>query len=430
MSNRTLSTFATFAVVSCLLGTVGCSIKRIRIASPPAPTVNPGLYTQENFDTDNDNYNTVMTPGAQFDLSAAKQYRNNIAYGLMADIEVAYGAYYSYLFNGENSVAVGTDFLTLGLSAAASIATNPATKTIFSALGTGIAGAGLSVQKNYFAQQSFPVIGVAMQTRRDKVRAAIISNLSLDTTAYPLWAARRDLTAYFNAGTLPAGLQELQEEAGAAAAAIAANTGGTKPTAPTTLNASSGDSSVSLLWNASALASTYNLYYSTTTGVTPSNGTKVSGIVSNLTTQSGLTNGTQYYFVVTAVNAAGESGASNQASATPTAFAPIGAAPAAPTGVIAESGDSKVSILWQAPAGAQNHYVYYSKTSGVTTATGTKIGPITGLSTTVSALTNGTAYYFIVTASNASGEGPASGEVTSTPAAPVHSLEILKTTPH
>jgi Subtilase family/Fibronectin type III domain len=87
------------------------------------------------------------------------------------------------------------------------------------------------------------------------------------------------------------------------------------PAAPTNLAATAGNAQVSLTWTASAGATSYTVRRSTTSG---------SGYVtvaSNLTTTSylntGLTNGTQYYFVVTATNTAGTSGNSNQASATP-----------------------------------------------------------------------------------------------------------------
>jgi hypothetical protein len=89
------------------------------------------------------------------------------------------------------------------------------------------------------------------------------------------------------------------------------------PAAPTNLTAASGDAQVSLSWTASSGATGYNVKRSTTSGggyITVTN-----GIISANYNDTGLTNGTTYYYVVTAVNSAGESGNSNQASATPQA---------------------------------------------------------------------------------------------------------------
>jgi hypothetical protein len=147
----------------------------------------------------------------------AKQLRNEIVYNLMGAIDQVYGEYTIRLNSGKATEAISFDSLTLGLSSAASIATHVATKTILSALGTGIGGLGESVDKNVFSQQTFAVLGIAMQTRRDKIRNAIITDLSHDdVTEYPLSAAKRDLIEYYYAGTLSGGLQELQEEAGTA----------------------------------------------------------------------------------------------------------------------------------------------------------------------------------------------------------------------
>jgi hypothetical protein len=204
----------------CLLGAalvsnLGCGPKKNQLKLPLNATVDPSQYSIDQYKADLDNYEKAVKPPA--DLAGAKIARNNIVYGLMTQIEEVYGTYYKGLFGGKNSVAVAGDAVTLGLGAAGAIATNSATQTIFAALNTAFNGLTLSVDKNFYAQQSFQVIGIAMQTRRDKLRAAIISNLSEDVTVYPLTAAKRDLIAYWNSGTLAYGLQELQEEAGAAA---------------------------------------------------------------------------------------------------------------------------------------------------------------------------------------------------------------------
>jgi len=91
---------------------------------------------------------------------------------------------------------------------------------------------------------------------------------------------------------------------------------GTAPSAPTGATATAGNGQVIISWNAVSGATSYNIYWSTTSGVTKSTGTKISSVTSPYTL-TGLTNGTPYYYVVTAVNSYGESAESSQASATP-----------------------------------------------------------------------------------------------------------------
>jgi PKD repeat protein len=87
------------------------------------------------------------------------------------------------------------------------------------------------------------------------------------------------------------------------------------PSAPLGLVATPGDAQVSLSWTASSGASHYDVKRSTTSG----GGYSV--IADNITAtsylDSGVTNGTTYYYVVSAGNAQGESGNSSQVSATP-----------------------------------------------------------------------------------------------------------------
>ncbi|HEY2470688.1 MAG TPA: chitobiase/beta-hexosaminidase C-terminal domain-containing protein [Terracidiphilus sp.] len=162
---------------------------------------------------------------AEQDLAKAKEDRNSIVYSLMGEIDKVYGEFDIRLHSGKAMQAVSFDSLTLGLSTAASITTHSATKTILSALGTGIGGIGQSVDKNFFASQTFQVLSVAMANRREKIRTVIVSNLTTqDVATYPLSAAKRDLVAYYYAGTIAGGLDELQQEASAASKSAVSQT--------------------------------------------------------------------------------------------------------------------------------------------------------------------------------------------------------------
>jgi len=89
------------------------------------------------------------------------------------------------------------------------------------------------------------------------------------------------------------------------------------PNTPTSgLGASGGDQRVTVSWDPVVGADSYTVYWSDTPG-TGTGGTAVTGITAPPFYHDGRTNGTAYYYVISAVNAAGESTASSQVSATP-----------------------------------------------------------------------------------------------------------------
>lgn len=103
--------------------------------------------------------------------------------------------------------------------------------------------------------------------------------------------------------------------------------GGSLPAVPTGVTAISGDGQATVSWTAAAGATSYNVYYGTQSGVTSSSPTRVTGATGTSAAVPGLSNGTTYYFVVTSVNAAGQSDASAQVkliliSPTATSFTP------------------------------------------------------------------------------------------------------------
>lgn len=189
-------------------------------------------------------------------------------------------------------------------------------------------------------------------------------------------------------------------------------TPGQPPPAPTGVSATGGDRQVILTWGSVSGTTSYNLYWGTAPGVTKATGTKISGIISPSYTHVGRTNGSTYYYVVTAVNSYGESSESTEVSATP------GQPPSAPTGVSAAAGDRQVTLTWGSVSGATSYNVYWSTAPGVTKATGTKISGIISPSYTHVGRTNGTTYYYVITAVNSYGESNESTEVSATPGQP------------
>jgi proprotein convertase subtilisin/kexin type 2 len=101
--------------------------------------------------------------------------------------------------------------------------------------------------------------------------------------------------------------------------------GGGAPTAPpmpANVKATARDANNLIGWTAVSGATSYNVYWSNTSGVNKTNGTKIN-LANNPQAHTGLADGTTtYYYVVTALNAGGESAESVQVSATPAAATP------------------------------------------------------------------------------------------------------------
>lgn len=178
----------------------------------------------------------------------------------------------------------------------------------------------------------------------------------------------------------------------------------TGPSAPTGVAITPGDGQVTASWNSVTGATSFNLYYSTVSGIA---GIKINGIpVGTSYTLTHLTNGTTYYFTITASKSGAESGGSTQVGATPQV--PV---PDVPGGLSANGESGQILLTWNSVTNATSYNFYWGNTAGVTKSNGTKISHLVGTSYTHTGLANGKTYYYILAAVDAAGEGNPSTEI-------------------
>jgi fibronectin type 3 domain-containing protein len=181
------------------------------------------------------------------------------------------------------------------------------------------------------------------------------------------------------------------------------------PPPPAGVAPAAGEGLVVLAWTPNG-ATSYDVKRSTTAGGPYILVATVSG---NSYTDSGLTDGTTYYYVISGINGFGEGGDSTQVSATP---AQAGSIAVPPTGLAGTAGDQQVALTWTASSGAAS-YNLKSASSGA--GPYTTVVNTTSTSYTNTGLVNGTAVFYEVTAVNSLGESaPSAPPVSVTPTAP------------
>ena len=179
------------------------------------------------------------------------------------------------------------------------------------------------------------------------------------------------------------------------------------PTAPVGLVATAGVQQAALSWTAAASATSYNVKRAMTSGGPY---TIVANVTTTNHTDNGLTNGTNYFYVVSALNPAGESANSAPVSVTPQSFAPTGLAA---TTVSA----SQINLAWSPLPGVTSYNVKRSLTNG-----GPYLPVAPGLTATNyqdSGLAGGTIYYYVVSAIVSGSEGQNSTPATATTLSPI-----------
>jgi fibronectin type 3 domain-containing protein len=183
----------------------------------------------------------------------------------------------------------------------------------------------------------------------------------------------------------------------------------TIPAAPTGLTAVAGSGAVALSWTASTGATSYKIYRGTTSGGESATAV-ASGVSSTHYSDSSVTNGDEYFYKVAAVNSAGTSPLSNEASATPKLAKPTISSFLATPATIASGSSSTLS--WAA-AGATSIAIAPGGFTSTVASGSTSVSPTATTS-------------YTLTASNTAGSATATVKVTV--AAASTTLKITTTT--
>jgi autotransporter-associated beta strand protein len=162
-------------------------------------------------------------------------------------------------------------------------------------------------------------------------------------------------------------------------------------------------SQVDVSWSAVAGATSYTVKRSTVSGGPYT--VAQAGLATTSYSDTTLAAGTTYYYVISATNGGGEG--ANSTEATTTTVPPAGSTPS-----LSVVSSSQIDLAWSSVTGATGYTVKRSTVNG---------GPYSvvqaGLASTAfsdTALSAGTAYYYVVSAINAGGEGLGSDQASAT----------------
>ncbi|HEB93619.1 MAG TPA: hypothetical protein ENI94_09180, partial [Gammaproteobacteria bacterium] len=210
------------------------------------------------------------------------------------------------------------------------------------------------------------------------------------------------------------------------------------PNTPRDLVAHPGNASVLLQWAAAVpqnaddpaeAVTGYRVYSATRPGVRPDSGSLIDATPTRRDDgrwqlhHTGLQNGQRYYYVVSAQNAGGEGGLSREIWARPRV-----PAPGVPSGLSAAAGDGRVRIDFTPPDTLSDdksatYNLYWARAldnegRGGRSPTEVISNVQPGYVFSEGAATNGTTYFFQVSAVSNGNEGPLSDEVSATPQLP------------
>jgi hypothetical protein len=182
---------------------------------------------------------------------------------------------------------------------------------------------------------------------------------------------------------------------------------GTDSGAPSGLTASSfSTTGLTIAWNASTGATSYNVSYQYSG---QGSWSTVNGVSGTSTSLSGLSPGTLYNIYVNAVDSYGTSPASSTYN--------TGTLCAAPTGLTASSAtNASINVSWTATTGVVTYTLNYQPSGG----SWSQLTSLTGTSTTVNGLSGGTSYNMYLVAVNNYGSSGNGNTITTgtTPSAP------------
>ncbi len=227
--------------------------------------------------------------------------------------------------------------------------------------------------------------------------------------ADPYFNGRIDDLRIYNRALIPAELARLR--------------GLSSPFAPASLTGRPGGSQALLNWAPSIGATSYKVKRASSSGGTYS---LIATVNAAGYTDTGLSNGSSYFYVVSAQNAAGQSPDSPEAAVTPAPVAP--APPEAPANLYPYEVSAQVKLSWAASAGAS---AYKVKRGTSSSGPFTEIGTAGTTTFTDATALSGTTYYYVVSALGSGGAESGNSNQTSATASaglPLLSLKMDEAT--
>ncbi len=179
------------------------------------------------------------------------------------------------------------------------------------------------------------------------------------------------------------------------------------PGYPTNLTLVPGNSTINISWKAPRITGGgpilyYDVYWRSSSS---SPWTEISTRTNaTLYVQSGISNGIEYYYKISAVTAGGEGPFTTICSCTPATT------PAAPYDIVLEPGDGQMNISWQAPSSGGWNITGYNVYGGSASGSEVFLQRVNSTWFIDNGLGNGTTYYYEISAINGMGNGTMSVE--------------------
>ncbi len=196
---------------SCVTVLGGCFSGQ-RFLSPNNPIQSSGILDEFESQATSGGFRELMTVYYESSDEVEKRAsRDRIINGLTLLIDNEYEYFATRMLSVRAFTNTGLDTTAAGLSIAATLVPHTATSSLLSGLSAGVLGVRLSVDKEFFYEQSSPILVAQMNQDRETAYRSLSTGLSQDTTKYPLARAARDLGSYYQAGTLVNAFAQLSQ---------------------------------------------------------------------------------------------------------------------------------------------------------------------------------------------------------------------------
>ncbi len=147
-------------------------------------------------------------------VNLTEDLRNRTMEDLIFLIDGNYHQFENELYRGRALFDTATDLAIIGLGAAGALVAVTGTQAILAAISGGIGGARVSINKNFFREQSTnALISTMRASRKAKLKLMRDAQL-LSVKDYPMSRALVDIAEYYNSGTIIGAFESIISEAG------------------------------------------------------------------------------------------------------------------------------------------------------------------------------------------------------------------------